>query len=167
MFASTGFSPSISAIPGSAQERPQPAVQALQAEAAKGRTPGTGGATLTSSGITGPLAGEKAWRTGTRSLPHEIERRPDSDTLAGPPPAFEFTPLEKLRYPPSPLEDLARRAKSGDLLRDDDAASAPASDHDAPATGGDPAPAAEAVPYGQVAPIATTGTAPHEFDVRR
>lgn len=99
----------------------------------------------------------------------EIPPRPDPDAMAGPPPTFEHTPLEKLQYPPSPLQDLMRRMRTAAPQGEDAGAALVGSVPDTvdapPGTEVDPAPdtsagaepARSAAPRGYDAPPQAAG----------
>lgn len=107
----TGLPPMVTALPGMPVDRAPSAaaVQARQAEAANDRTPGADTETLVANAVTGLAGSERTVRLQDRRLATDIP--PDPDEPAGPPPTFATTPLEKLRYPPSPLEALTRRVR--------------------------------------------------------
>lgn len=103
-----GLPPAVASLPGMPLDRPPSAaaLQARQAEAANDRTIGAGDAPVTENGVTGPVGLDRMRGLQDRRLSQEPPPSPDAP--AGPPPTFSTTPLEKLRYPPSPLQELAR-----------------------------------------------------------
>lgn len=105
----TGLPPMVNSLPGMAVDRASLAASdnARLVETARGRTPGAAVETLVPSAITGLASADKTTRLQDRRL--AVDQRPDPDEPAGPPPTFSTTPLEKMRYPPSPLEMLDRQ----------------------------------------------------------
>lgn len=107
MQAASGIPPVAIGTAGTA-DRPA-ASPALQAEAAKGRK-----ADLYRPLTTMPVRGATASDAAAAPQPRRVSSQgdqPDHDSLTGPRPTFDFTPLEQLKYPPSPLETLARQLR--------------------------------------------------------